>query len=58
MTREEKECFQYGQTAAENHLQFAPCYDFRMRRMVGESRTPRRQERSSRNMTAWGAGYL
>ncbi|MBC8535927.1 hypothetical protein [Feifania hominis] len=58
MTREEKECFQYGQTAAANHLQFAPCYDSRMKCMVGESRTPHGQERSSRNMTAWSAGYL
>ena len=58
MIREEKECFQYGQTAAVKQLPFAPCYDAQMKRMVSENGTPLGEEHSGRNMTAWAAGYL
>ena len=58
MTKEEKICFQLGRNASAADIQYAPCYDQNMRRMVSESRTERGMRRNTRNMSAWGMGYL
>ena len=58
MTKDEKLCFQFGRDASAANLPYAPVYDQNMHHMVSESHTERGLRRNTRNMSAWGMGYL
>ncbi len=58
MTKEEKLAHEYGKQAAQNGIEYAPCYDSIMRALVSDVRTDRGSRRNQRNMRAWYDGYL
>lgn len=57
MTKQQQLAYNFGQRAAKEGIQKAPCYDSNMHHLVSESRTLSGSNRNVSNMTAWIKGY-